>query len=31
MGMNFEGLRLVKKKYDPQNFFHCNQNIPPAC
>ena len=29
-GVNFERLRLLKKKYDPQNFFHCNHNIPPA-
>jgi FAD/FMN-containing dehydrogenase len=23
-------LRELKRKYDPDNFFHMNQNIPPA-
>jgi hypothetical protein len=23
-------LQELKKKYDPQNFFRLNQNIPPA-
>lgn len=27
---NFERLQQVKAKYDPENFFHVNQNIPPA-
>jgi FAD/FMN-containing dehydrogenase len=26
----FERLRALKHKYDPTNFFHVNQNIPPA-
>lgn len=29
-GINHEGLRKVKAKYDPDNFFHVNQNIEPA-
>jgi FAD/FMN-containing dehydrogenase len=29
-GPNFERLQTVKKAYDPSNFFHVNQNIPPA-
>ncbi|CAH0205361.1 Mitomycin radical oxidase [Arthrobacter sp. Bi26] len=29
-GPNFSRLREVKAKYDPQNLFHINQNIPPA-
>ena len=29
-GPNFERLQAVKKAYDPTNFFHVNQNIPPA-
>ncbi len=28
-GANFERLRQVKTTYDPGNFFHINQNIPP--
>ncbi len=27
---NYERLTTVKKKYDPENFFHINQNIVPA-
>jgi len=26
---NYERLRQVKAKYDPDNFFHVNQNIEP--
>lgn len=29
-GPNYERLAQLKKKYDPDNFFHFNQNIPPA-
>jgi FAD/FMN-containing dehydrogenase len=29
-GANYERLAQLKKKYDPDNFFHFNQNIPPA-
>lgn len=29
-GVNYERLAQLKKKYDPDNFFHFNQNIPPA-
>lgn len=29
-GVNFERLRSLKKKYDPENFFRLNQNIKPA-
>jgi hypothetical protein len=29
-GVNFDRLRKIKKKYDPDNFFHINQNIKPA-
>jgi hypothetical protein len=27
---NYERLSEVKGRYDPENFFHINQNIPPA-
>ena len=29
-GENYDRLKSVKKKYDPENFFHVNQNIKPA-
>ncbi len=29
-GLNFDRLRKIKKKYDPDNFFHLNQNIKPV-
>jgi FAD/FMN-containing dehydrogenase len=27
---NYDRLAQLKKRYDPTNFFHINQNIPPA-
>lgn len=29
-GTNFKRLGQIKKKYDPENFFHINQNIEPC-
>lgn len=29
-GVNFDRLSELKKKFDPENFFHLNQNIKPA-
>jgi FAD/FMN-containing dehydrogenase len=29
-GTNYERLQQIKAKYDPDNFFHINQNIEPA-
>ena len=28
-GANYERLGRLKRKFDPDNFFHLNQNIPP--
>ena len=28
-GGNFTRLREIKRKYDPENLFHLNQNIVP--
>nr|WP_199035194.1 BBE domain-containing protein [Glycomyces salinus] len=27
---HFDRLAEIKRTYDPDNFFHANQNIPPA-
>jgi FAD/FMN-containing dehydrogenase len=27
---NYQRLAAIKQKYDPDNFFHVNQNIKPA-
>src|SRR5262249_41664312 len=29
-GANYDRLRAIKKKYDPDNFFRLNNNIKPA-
>jgi FAD/FMN-containing dehydrogenase len=27
---NYDRLSQIKKRYDPDNLFHINENIPPA-
>lgn len=29
-GKTWDRLRSIKRRYDPTNMFHLNQNIPPA-
>jgi len=29
-GSNYPRLAQMRKKYDPENFFHLNQNVLPA-
>jgi hypothetical protein len=29
-GSNYQRLASIKAKYDPSNFFRCNQNIAPS-
>ena len=29
-GKTWDRLQAVKAKYDPDNFFHLNQNVTPA-
>ena len=29
-GATWERLTAIKRRYDPTNLFHLNQNIPPA-
>ena len=29
-GINYDRLVALKAKFDPTNFFLCNQNIPPC-
>lgn len=29
-GINFERLQTLKGRYDPENLFHLNQNVPPS-
>ena len=29
-GATWDRLREIKRRYDPDNFFRMNQNIPPA-
>jgi FAD/FMN-containing dehydrogenase len=29
-GKNYDRLAKIKKRYDPSNLFHVNQNIKPA-